>query len=68
MLASRTNFKFATVSPGFPRAGHCTVNSVISDNCAYCVTNGHGCPAVLVSFSGRTTGIIFSFVFWLFWI
>jgi hypothetical protein len=68
MLASSFSFKYATVSPGFLRAGRRTVNSVNSDYSANHVTNGHGCPAVLVSCPGRTAGIIHSFVFWPLWI
>ena len=64
-LVRRTSLTLATVSPGFLRAGRRTVNFVNFENYAHCVTNGHGCPAVLVSCSGRTAGIINSFVFWL---
>jgi hypothetical protein len=56
-LASRNSLKFATVSPGFLRAGRPTVNSVNFDHSAHLVTVGHGCSAVLVSCSGRTAGI-----------
>jgi hypothetical protein len=62
-LVRRTSFMLATVSPGFLRAGRSIVNFDNFANFAHWVTYGHGCPAVPVSCSGGTAGIINNYVF-----